>query len=233
MLDRHAEGDAAAQRIAHDVDLVVAERLDDISHVVAHRLQGERPVAERGAAMTLQVDGDDGAVLGKLGQDRREHVRGAKTAMQQKQRLALAVDGVIVVQAVDRQQAGLFRLRQCVRCGRHGRFCLLCIGGARAAKQALRPRQEWRKTGFWTYRSPPSDIKACDIKASGEFFELVGALAPALVETHFLVLLAVGDTPVPDPRDVAGLAVAFVLEGQDAGHEWLFRRLPGLRCRRR
>ncbi len=37
--------------------------------------------------------------------------------------------------------------------------------------------------------------------------ELVGALAPALVETHPLVLLAAGDGEVADAGGVAGLAV--------------------------
>ena len=55
--------------------------------------------------------------------------------------------------------------------------------------------------------------------------ELVGALAPALVEAHLLVRLAVGDGPVAHAGGVSRLA-ALILERQDHRHERLGRRLP-------
>src|SRR5262245_26974752 len=55
--------------------------------------------------------------------------------------------------------------------------------------------------------------------------ELVGALAPALVEAHLLVPLAVGDGPMAHAGGVARLA-ADVLEGEDHRHERLLGRLP-------
>src|ERR1700681_4852330 len=55
--------------------------------------------------------------------------------------------------------------------------------------------------------------------------KLIGALAPALVESHLLVCLAVGDRPVPHSGGVASLT-ALVLEGQNHSHERLLRWLP-------
>src|SRR5437879_4879388 len=55
--------------------------------------------------------------------------------------------------------------------------------------------------------------------------------APALLEAHLLVRLAVGDGPVADARGVFRLPVAGVLEGEDARHERLRGRFPGTRER--
>src|SRR5580704_19161541 len=57
--------------------------------------------------------------------------------------------------------------------------------------------------------------------------ELVGADAPALVEPHLLVGLAVGHRPVAHARGVSRLA-ALVLEREDQGHERLVGWLPRL-----
>src|SRR5688572_5970711 len=59
-----------------------------------------------------------------------------------------------------------------------------------------------------------------------QFRELVGALAPALVEPHLLVLLAVLDRPMAGARRIARPAVAQVLEGDDRRHERFFGWLP-------
>src|SRR3546814_6157673 len=61
--------------------------------------------------------------------------------------------------------------------------------------------------------------------------ELVGDLAPALVEAHLLVRLAILRRPVQRAGGVARLAVPLfvlgILEGDDAGEEGLVGGLPG------
>ena len=117
MLDRELERDAAAHRIAEHVDLLVPELVEHHGHVVAHRLQAERPIAERRAAVTLQVDGDHLPVLGKLRHDGLEHAGRAEPAVQQQQRFAAAADLVVIVDAVrvDIPATHVLRL--------HGRRC--------------------------------------------------------------------------------------------------------------
>ena len=58
-----------------------------------------------------------------------------------------------------------------------------------------------------------------------ERFELIGTLAPALMEAHLFVRLPVGHGPVPHERGVFGLT-SFVLESHDHRHERLIRWLP-------
>lgn len=62
-----------------------------------------------------------------------------------------------------------------------------------------------------------------------EFGELFRALRPALVEAHFLVLLAIGDRPVRDARSILRLSGAGILERERERHERLLRRLPRFR----
>src|SRR5258708_20504721 len=57
--------------------------------------------------------------------------------------------------------------------------------------------------------------------------KLVGALAPALVEAHLFVRLAVRHRPVQHTRGVSRLA-AQVLKRDDHRHERLFRPSPPL-----
>jgi hypothetical protein len=56
---------------------------------------------------------------------------------------------------------------------------------------------------------------------------LVGALAPAFVETHLFVCHAVGSRPVEHTGGLPRVP-ALVLKRQDHSHERLFRRLPRL-----
>jgi hypothetical protein len=57
--------------------------------------------------MPLQVDGDDLVAFGQQGDIRPEHVDRGKSAMQQDERIALAVDGLIHIVAVDGGVTGL------------------------------------------------------------------------------------------------------------------------------
>jgi hypothetical protein len=111
MLDGEPKSDAPAERVAHDVDLLVAEPVEDHGHVVAHFDQVDLPVAECGASVAVQVDADDLAVLGEDRQHGTEHVDRAQPAVQQQERLALSVDLVVVVDAVGLDAAACLRLR--------------------------------------------------------------------------------------------------------------------------
>jgi hypothetical protein len=75
--------------------------LDQGGDVVGHRLGAQRAVDVRGAAVALQVDGDDAPAGGQRGHDRLEHRAGAEAAVQQHERLAGAVLLVVQGQAVD------------------------------------------------------------------------------------------------------------------------------------
>jgi hypothetical protein len=117
MLDGEPEGDAAAERVAHDVDLLGAEPVEDHGHVVAHVDHVDPPVAERRAPVAVQVNADDLAVLGEDRQHGTEHLDRAQPTVQQQERLALSVDLVVVVESVGLDAAACFRLR--LRRGRH------------------------------------------------------------------------------------------------------------------
>src|SRR6267378_4694359 len=89
------------------VDLVVAELLEHAGHVVAHVDQAELAIAQRRAAVALQIDADHLPALRELGQVGTEHLDLAQPAMKEQQRLACAVHGVVVVDAIDASMAGL------------------------------------------------------------------------------------------------------------------------------
>ena len=67
----------------------------------------ERPAAEGGAAVTLQIDGDHLALFGEDRHHRREHVDRAEAAVEKEERLALAADLVVVADAVGLDIAAL------------------------------------------------------------------------------------------------------------------------------
>ncbi len=100
VLDRKPEGDPATQRVAHRVNLLVTDLRHDHGHVVAHVVDPNAPIAQGGAAMALEIDGDDLPLLRERGQQRAEHVDRTESAVQQEQRLAVTVDLVVVVDAV-------------------------------------------------------------------------------------------------------------------------------------
>ena len=69
--------------------------------------------------MALQIDADHLPALREPGQVGTEHLDLAEAAVKQQQRLARAVDGVVVVHAVDSGMAAPGRLGGC---GLHGRL---------------------------------------------------------------------------------------------------------------
>src|SRR5437879_11717729 len=97
MLSGELERDAATQRIAEYVDLVVAELFQHACHVAAHIDQADFAIAQRRAAVALQVYADDLSALRKLGQVGPEHLDLAQAAMKEQQRLARAIDGVVEI----------------------------------------------------------------------------------------------------------------------------------------
>ena len=107
MLSGELERDATTQRIAEHVHLVVAELLQHAGHVVTHFDQADFAITQRRAAVALQIYADDLSALRKLGQVGPEHLDLAQAAMKEQQRLARAIDGVVVVHAVDRGMAAL------------------------------------------------------------------------------------------------------------------------------
>jgi hypothetical protein len=96
MLDRRAQSDHPAQRVAHDVGLLEAEVLDQCRHVVGHRLGPERSVDVRRVAVALELDGDHAPAGRKRRQHRRPQLGRAEAAVQQHERFAGAV--LLVVQ---------------------------------------------------------------------------------------------------------------------------------------
>ena len=99
--DRRAERHAAAERVADDVRLVEPEVVDQRRDVVGHQPHVDRSVDVGGAAVPLQVDGDDLVALGQRGQDRPEHLARPEPAVQQDQRPPGPVGLVVEVDAVD------------------------------------------------------------------------------------------------------------------------------------
>ena len=115
MLHGEAEGRPAAEGIAEHVDLAVAELFQDCRQVVADGDEIDVALAERGAAMTVQVDGDHLPVPGERRQRGPEHVDRAQPAVEQQQRLAAAADLVIVVDPVGFYVTALLGLGCCGR----------------------------------------------------------------------------------------------------------------------
>ena len=74
MLDGGPQGDAAAQRVAHDVGLFDPQMLDQGGDVVSHQLEAQRAIDVGGAPMGLQIDGDHLPVLGEGWQHLAEHL---------------------------------------------------------------------------------------------------------------------------------------------------------------
>ena len=106
MVDGEAKGNAPAQRIAHDVGLLVAERLDEFGDVGRHGLEAHGAAERAGAAVGLQVDADDLAVLRQGLDVGPEHLDRTEAAVEQDQRVAFAVGLVPDLDAVDVGETG-------------------------------------------------------------------------------------------------------------------------------
>jgi hypothetical protein len=127
-LNGELERDAAAHRIAEHVNLVVADLLQHAGHVVAHVNQADLAITQRGAAVTLQVNADHLPVHCQLGQGESEHLGVEQAAMKEQQRLATAVDRVVVVHTVDCGMAAFGGFGYCIF---HSWFLLRCLNDAR------------------------------------------------------------------------------------------------------
>jgi hypothetical protein len=100
MLDREPQPCTAAERVAHDVDLLVSELLEHDGQIVADVEEIDRPITKRRATVSVQIDGDHLSRFGECREERSEHGARAKSTVQEKQRLAAAVDLVVVVDAI-------------------------------------------------------------------------------------------------------------------------------------
>ena len=129
MLDGKPERGAAPEGVAHDVHLLVAERVQDHRQIIADVHQVDRPVAEGGAAVSLQVYTDHLMLGRQRTQVRAEHLDLTQSAMQQQERLALSINGVVVIDAIGGHMAGLRGRGQGAFHGR--RVSGLCLGVGR------------------------------------------------------------------------------------------------------
>ena len=121
MLHGELKRDAAAERVAHHVDLLRSPSFCTTTPMSSTDVDEiDLRVAERGTAVPLQIDADHLAVLGELREHGTEHLGRDESAVEQEQRLALAADLVPVVHAVGGDVAARVWLG-------HG----LCVGGAR------------------------------------------------------------------------------------------------------
>ncbi len=101
MLDGEAERDASAERVAEDIDLLVAKAVEDCRRVIALIDDADRALAKLGAAVTVEIDRDHLARLRERWQYRAEHLDRSEPAVQQEERLALAANLVVVADAID------------------------------------------------------------------------------------------------------------------------------------
>jgi len=100
MADGSAHGDAAADRVAHNVGLREPKMLDQRGDVVGHRFVTQWAVDIGGAPVSLQIDGNHFPVLRKRRHDVAEYFGSGQPAVQQDQRLSRTVDFVIQIEAV-------------------------------------------------------------------------------------------------------------------------------------
>ena len=107
MLDRGAQGDAAAERVAHDVRCFQAEEAEETSDVVGHQLEAQRPVDIGRTSMGLQIDTDDLAAFRQERQVLPKHFDCGDATVEQDERFTPALDLVVQVQTIDRRIAGL------------------------------------------------------------------------------------------------------------------------------
>jgi hypothetical protein len=104
---------------------VVDERRD----VVGHEPGLDRSVDVGGAAVALQVDGDDLVTLGQGGKDRPEHLAGPEPAVQQDHRPPGPAGPEVGVDAVDLGVLAAVLGVSCPIAGRHGAAPHVLAGG--------------------------------------------------------------------------------------------------------
>ena len=122
--------------------MLVAELLQDHGEVVADVDQIDLAIAERRAAVAMEVNGDHLTRCGERRQHvRTEHVDRSQAAVQQQQRLTLPVNLVVIVDAIGLDTAGLARDGLARHRGRRG---LGDEKGQHYGRQKLNDRAELR-----------------------------------------------------------------------------------------
>jgi hypothetical protein len=105
--------------------------LEHDGEVVADVDEIDRPIAKRRAAMSVQIHGNHLPLLGERWQHGPVHVDRAEPAVQKKERLAAAVDLVVVIDAVGEDVALLRGRGLCRGCGAGVGLRTLRTGGRR------------------------------------------------------------------------------------------------------
>jgi hypothetical protein len=99
--DHQLQADPGTHAEPDDVRALDLEMLHQGRRVVGHPFVGDRAVGVAGPPVSLQLERDDPAVVSQRFQERRHPVDGHVRAVQQNERLTLAVDLVVDVQIVD------------------------------------------------------------------------------------------------------------------------------------
>src|SRR5947209_9853197 len=107
VLRRRVQGYAATQRVPDDVWAGQREVVDQRRYVVGHETWVDGSIDASGAAMSLQVDGDDLVALREQWQNRAERLARHESTMQQDQRAPSPVSFVVEVDPVDRCVLGV------------------------------------------------------------------------------------------------------------------------------
>ena len=105
MLDRGPQGHSTAERVTHEIDLLVTQLANEGSDVVGHRLEAHRPVYGRCPSVGLQVDTNDLATGGQGREVRAKHLDRTEATVEQQQGLPLAEDLVGELDAVHRRES--------------------------------------------------------------------------------------------------------------------------------
>src|SRR5581483_10714521 len=97
---RDLERDAPAERVTEHVDAFMAERPNDVCHVVGHLAKVDRTVSEARPAVPVQFDRDHFVRLREGRDIPSEYLDRSKPAVEHEQGIARAVDLVVVVDAL-------------------------------------------------------------------------------------------------------------------------------------
>src|SRR5207244_13313406 len=101
IMHRRLQRDTTTERVTHDVPAGQLEMFDQRSDVAGHEPDVDRSIDVSGAAMSLEVDGDDLVALREKWKNWSEHLARPKSSVEQDQRAPGSVGFVIEVDTVD------------------------------------------------------------------------------------------------------------------------------------
>jgi len=106
VVDGDTHCDRPAQRITHDIGLLISERFDEFGNIGGHGFEAHGSTQRSGAAMRLQVDANDLAVLRKRLDVGTEHLDRSEAAVEEDQRIAITIGLIPDLDVVDLGEAG-------------------------------------------------------------------------------------------------------------------------------